>query len=134
MSRRRSFSGAPWEERIAYCRALRVGNQVFVKGTAPVADDGTTWAPGDAYEQARRCFELISAALADVDAEMSDVVRTRMFVTDVEQWEAFGRAHKEAFSEHPPVATMVGVTALIDPEMMIEIEVDAVCDPSAEDE
>lgn len=133
MTRQRSFSGVPWESEVAYCRALRVGNQVFIKGTAPAAPDGSTWAPGDAYAQATRCFVLIAEALADVGAEMSDVVRTRMFVTDIERWAEFGRAHREAFEDHPPVATMVEVKGLIDPQMLIEIEVDAVCSESPDD-
>ncbi len=127
MTRPRSFSGVRWEAEVGYCRALRVGDHVYVKGTAPVAEDGSTWAPGDAYAQATRCLQLIAEALADVGAQMSDVVRTRMFVTDIGRWRDFGCAHREAFAEYPPVATMVAVESLIDPAMMIEIEADAVC-------
>jgi len=97
-----------------------------VTGTAPVAEGGGVHAPGDAYSQARRCFELIERALADVGASLRDVVRTRMFVTDVTRWAEFGRAHKEFFADHPPATTMVEVRALIDPAMLIEIEADAV--------
>ena len=99
MQFQRAFSGAPWETKIGYCRALRAGNHIYVTGTAPVADDGNLFAPGDAYAQARRCLEIIRTALADLNAELSHVVRTRM--------------------------------SLIDPEMLIEIEVDAVCPPDA---
>ena len=123
---RRAFSGAPWEARVGYCRALRVDDRVFVTGTAPVAEDGSVHAPGDPLAQARRCFEIVQAALEDVGAGMEHVVRTRMFVTDIEHWEAFGRAHGEVFGEHPPATTMVEVSRLIDPAMMIEIEADAI--------
>ncbi len=126
MTIERTFSGAPWEAKVGYCRALRAGNLVYVTGTAPVNDDGTTAAPGDAYGQAGRCLEIIDQALADLGASMSDVVRTRMFVTDISRWEEYGRAHSEVFGEHPPCTTMVEVSRLIAPEMLIEIEADAV--------
>lgn len=121
---RRVFSGAPWEARVGYCRALRSGNRIFVTGTASVKD-GAVHAPGDAYGQAQRCLEIIAEALAELGADLSSVVRTRMFVTDISRWEEFGRAHGEAFAAHPPTTTMVEVRALIDPEMLIEIEADA---------
>ena len=127
MERRRTFSGAPWESRVGYCRALRVGPHVVVTGTAPVAADGGVFAPGDAYGQARRCFEIMEAALADLDATLADIVRTRMFVTDISRWEEFGRAHGERFKDHPPATTMVEVKSLIDSDMLIEIEADAIC-------
>ena len=122
----RSFSGAPWEERVGYCRALRAGDHVFVTGTAPVAEGGGVHAVGDGYGQALRCFEIIREALAAHGADMSDVVRTRMFVTDIERWEEYGRAHQQTFGAHPPTTTMVEVSRLIDPAMLIEIEADAV--------
>ena len=127
MEKRRSYSKAPWEKGVGYCRALRAGAHVFVTGTAPINDDGSTHEPGEHYKQAKRCLELIEKALDGVDAKMSDVVRTRMFVTDVSQWKEYGRAHKEYFEEHPPVTTMVEVVKLISPDMLIEIEVDAIC-------
>ena len=123
---RRVFSGAPWEERVGYCRAVRAGDHIYVTGTASVGADGGVHAPDDGYEQARRCFEIIAEALAALGASVSDVVRTRMYVTDIEQWEAFGRAHAEVFEGHPPATTMVEVSRLIDPAMLIEIEADAV--------
>ncbi len=126
MSFQRVFSGAPWEAKVGYCRALRVGERVFVTGTAPANADGSCYAPGDAYAQAQRCFEIIGEALAGVGASLADVTRTRMFVTDIDRWEAFGRAHAEVFGEHPPTTTLVEVRRLIDPEMLIEIEADAV--------
>ncbi len=124
---RRSFSGAPWEDKVGYCRAVRAGDHIFVTGTAPVDDQGKVFAPGDGYAQARRCFEKIEKAIKELGAELSDVVRTRMFVTDITRWAEFGRAHKEFFGEHPPATTMVEVRSLIDSAMLIEIEADAVC-------
>lgn len=126
MEFQRAFSGAKWEKEVGYCRAVRAGDHIYVTGTAPVAEDGGVHAPGDAYAQARRCFEIIERALADLGATMSDVVRTRMFVTDIERWQDFGRAHAEFFRDHPPATSMIEVRALIDPELLIEIEVDAV--------
>lgn len=127
MEFRRTLSGAPWEARVGYCRALRAGSHIYVTGTAAVAEDGGVAGPGDAYAQARRCFEIIARALEDLDADLSCVVRTRMFVTDIERWEEYGRAHQEFFGDHPPATTMVEVARLIDPEMLIEVEADAVC-------
>jgi len=123
---RRHYSGAPWAKRVGYCRALRVGDRIFVTGTAPVSPEGGVAFPGNPYAQAVRCFEIIEEALQGVGAEMRHVVRTRMFVTDIEQWEAFGEAHGEFFGEHPPATTMVEVSRLIEPDMLIEIEADAV--------
>jgi isochorismate pyruvate lyase len=118
---RRAFSGAPWESRVGYCRALRAGDHIYVTGTTAVGalEQG-------AYGQARRCLEIVEKALRELGASMADVVRTRMFVTDISKWEEFGRAHGEVFAGHPPATTMVEVKALIDPKMLIEIEADAV--------
>ena len=127
MDFKRTFSGAPWEERVGYCRALRAGSHIYVTGTAPVDAQGNCYAPGDAYTQARRCLEIIERALLDLGADLSCVVRTRLFVTDIHRWEEYGRAHREAFSANPPATTMVQVSSLIDPAMLIEIEADAVC-------
>lgn len=122
----RAYSGAPWESKVGYCRALRAGDHVYVTGTAPVTDEGGVFAPGDAYAQARRCFEIIGMALERLGGDLSRVVRTRMFVADIARWEEFGRAHAEFFGSHPPATTMVEVSRLIDPEMLIEVEADAV--------
>lgn len=123
----RRSGGAVWEDQVGYCQALRVGDQIFIKGTAPVdASGGGTFAPGDAYAQARRCLELIDEALRGLGADRSRVARTRMFVTDIARWAEYGRAHAEFFGAHRPVTTMVEVKALIDPAMLIEIEADAV--------
>lgn len=128
MARQRAFSGTLWEDKVGYCRALRVGQQIFVSGTAPSDGQGGTFAPGDAYAQTKRCFELIQQALEDLDADLSDVVRTRIYVTDMACWEDIARAHYELFADHPPVNTTVEIPALMNPDMLVEIEVDALCD------
>ena len=126
MEAQRAFSGAPWETTVGYCRAIRVGSQIYVTGTAPVAQNGGVHAPGDGYLQAQRCFEIIGQALEELDAAHSDVVRTRMFVTDISRWKEFGQAHAEIYGANPPATTMVEIKALIHPDMLIEIEADAV--------
>lgn len=126
MSFQRVFSGTKWEEHVGYCRALRAGDRIFVTGTAPMNPDGTVHEPGDGYAQARRCFEIMLQALAEVGARPRHVTRTRMFVTEIDRWEEYGRAHREVFGEHPPTTTMVEVRRLIHPDMLIEIEADAV--------
>jgi enamine deaminase RidA (YjgF/YER057c/UK114 family) len=125
MSVQRISTGAIWEKKVGYCRALRTGNFVFVSGTAPVKD-GQVVAPGDAYQQARRCFEIVKESLEKLDCPLSAVVRTRMFVTDVSRWEDYGRAHQEFFGDFPPTTAMLGIHTLVDPAMMIEVEVDAI--------
>jgi isochorismate pyruvate lyase len=105
MSFRRAFSGTPWEKEVGYCRAVRAGDLIFVTGTAPMDPNGEVHAPGDPYRQARRCFEIIQQALRDLDSDIQNVVRTRMFVTDISLWEDFGRAHKEFFADHPPACS-----------------------------
>lgn len=126
MSRQRVSTGAPWEQVVGYCRALRAGAHVYVSGTAPVEPDGSTHAPGNAYAQARRCLEIAAGALEKLGAGLPHVVRTRMYVTDISRWEEYGRAHGEFFRDHPPATAMVEVKALIAPDMLIEIEVDAI--------
>jgi enamine deaminase RidA (YjgF/YER057c/UK114 family) len=123
---RRIFSGAPWEMTVGYCRAIRAGGHIYVSGTAPVTDDGAVFAPGDAYEQTKRCFEIAFQALEKLGASPSHVVRTRMYVTDISRWNDYGRAHGEIFHAHPPATAMVEVSALIDPAMLVEVEVEAV--------
>ena len=126
MDTKRAFSGAPWEKQVGYCRAVRVGNQVFVAGTTASDGKGGVFAPGDAYAQAKRCWEIVLKALRELDADAHNVMRTRMFVTDAKRWEEFGRAHQEVFGANPPAATMVEVSALLHPDMLIEVEADAV--------
>jgi enamine deaminase RidA (YjgF/YER057c/UK114 family) len=124
--RQRVSSGSPFEARIGFTRAVRVGNHVFVSGTAPVMPDGADPLP-DAYGQAHRCLEVILAALAEAGAAPEDVVRTRSFLTRiVEDWEEVGRAHAEVFGHARPASTMVGVAGLIDPRWLVEIEAEAV--------
>ena len=127
MSKRQNIaSGAPWESIVGYFRAVRVGPHVAVTGTASVGDDGEIVGVGDAYVQAKRCIEIIEKALNEAGSGLSDVVRTRIFVTDISQWEAIGRAHREAFADIRPATTMVEVSQLIDPDMLVEIEADAI--------
>lgn len=121
----RHFSHAPWEAQVGYCRTLQAYNHIWVTGTAPVEDDGGVHAPGDGYAQAKKCIALIEKALAKHGADLSHVVRTRMYVTDISRWEEYGRAHQEAFADHPPTTSMLEVRGLIHPDMLIEIEADA---------
>lgn len=125
-SRQTVSSGAPWEKTVGYCRAVRVGAHVAVSGTAPVDERGAVVGVGDAYAQARQCIAIIERALAEAGATLEQVVRTRMFVTDINQWEAIGKAHGEAFGRIQPATSMVEVRALIDPDMIVEIEADAI--------
>lgn len=125
MSIQRHFTGTEWEPKVGYCRAIKAGNMIYLSGTAPVGEDGNTHAPGDGYAQARRCFEIVELALEAMGAGRQQVVRTRMYVTDISRWQEYGRAHQEFFGEHPPVTTMVEVKGLIRPDMLIEVEVEA---------
>lgn len=120
------YSGAPWESLVGYCRAVRVGSHIAVSGSAPVDEKGDLVGPGDAYAQAACCIEIISAALRESGASLDDVVRTRMFVTDISRWQEFGKAHQEAFGQRTPATSMVEVSALIGSGMLIEIEADAI--------
>jgi len=125
MKRINITSGAKWEDIVGYSRAVRVGNQIEVAGTTAMLD-GELVGKGDAYLQAKTCFEIIEQALHEAGAEMSDVVRTRMFVTDISQWEAIGKAHGEFFRTIKPASTMVEVSGFINPDMLVEIEATAV--------
>ncbi|MEM9904234.1 MAG: RidA family protein [Cyanobacteria bacterium P01_D01_bin.44] len=125
MTFERHFTGTPWESKVGYCRALRAGKMIFVSGTAPVAEDGSTFAPYDAYAQTHRCFEIIQKALESMNSTLADVVRTRLYVTDIGRYEEIARAHQECFGDHPPASTLVEVKGLINPDMLIEIEADA---------
>lgn len=123
MARKAVSSGAPWEAKFGYTRAVRVGPCVKVSGTTGVDESGRV--VGGAYEQARQALEIIRSALADLNVNMTDVVRTRVFVTNVDDWEEVGRAHADAFAQAPPASTLVEVSGLIDPEMLVEIEAEA---------
>jgi len=118
-------SCAPWENIVGYSRAVKIGNIIEVSGTAPVKQ-GKTLFPGNAYEQAKACINIIEKSLSEADASLKDVIRTRMFVTDISRWEEFGKAHGEFFGEIKPATSMVEVKSLISPDMLIEIEATAV--------
>ena len=118
-------SGAKWESIIGYSRAVKVGNRIYVTGTTALGEDGEIVGIDNAYEQARQCLKNIEQALQRLGATLEHVVRTRMFVTDISRWEEYGRAHGEFFREVMPATTMVEVSRLIDPRMLIEIEADA---------
>jgi enamine deaminase RidA (YjgF/YER057c/UK114 family) len=125
VERRVISSGSPYEPVWGFSRALRAGDLVFVSGTAPVMPDGAE-PPADPYGQARRCLEIIVAALAEAGAGPDDVVRTRMFLVRAEDWEEVARAHADVFGEVRPAATAVVVAGLLDPRWLVEIEADAV--------
>jgi enamine deaminase RidA (YjgF/YER057c/UK114 family) len=118
------FSGSPYEAMLGYARAVRVGDRVFVAGTAPIMPDGAD-PPPDAYGQTKRCLEIVEAALEEAGASLCDVVRTRVYLTEAEHFDGFARAHGEAFAEIRPVNTTV-LAALMDPRWLLEIEVEAV--------
>ena len=119
-------SGTPWEKKYGYSRAVRVGDTVHVAGTTASDEQGQVHGVGDPYEQARYTFEKIERALNEAGASLSDVVRVRMYVTDISHAEEFGKVHGEFFREIRPVSTMVEISRLIDDEHLIEIEIDAI--------
>lgn len=127
MSKRLNISsGAKWEDIVAYSRAVRIGNVIEVAGTTAVDENGEVVRLNDPYEQTRYALAKIEKALIQAGASMKDVVRTRMFVTDISKWEEIGRAHGEFFKEIKPAASMIEVKGLIDPELLVEIEVTAI--------
>ena len=125
MERQRFTSGGAYEPVFGYCRAVRVGDAIYVAGTAPQMPDGAD-PPADTYGQAKRCFEIIGAALAEAGASFEDVVRTRVFITPEADFGEVGRAHGEIFRDIRPVNTTVIIAGLVDPRWHLEIDVDAV--------
>lgn len=125
MERHRVSSGTEWENEVGYSRAVRVDDEVHVSGTTATDEDGRVVGQDDPYRQTEQAIANVEDALTEVGASLDDVVRTRMYVVDIDDWEAIGRAHGEAFSTARPAATMVEVERLIDPAMLVELEVEA---------
>jgi enamine deaminase RidA (YjgF/YER057c/UK114 family) len=126
MMRKQITSGSPFEKPIGFSRAVRIGNTIAVAGTAPIAEGGGTACKGDLYGQTRRCLEIIQAAVEAAGGRLEDVIRTRVMLTNIDGWEAAGRAHGEFFGEIRPACTFVEVSCFIDPTWLVEMEADAV--------
>jgi enamine deaminase RidA (YjgF/YER057c/UK114 family) len=124
-------SGSPFEPRIGFSRGVRVGRVVAVSGTAPIARDGSVASPGDVYGQTKRCLEIIAQAIADAGLSLGAVIRTRVMLTNISQWEAAARAHGEFFAEIRPANTFVEVKGFINREWLVEVEADCVADTDA---
>lgn len=127
MNRTNISSGTPWESIVGYSRAVRVGPYVYVAGTSAADSNGDIVGADDPYSQAIYIINKIEKALQDAGAELKDVVRTRIYVTDVTDWDEVARAHGELFGQIRPAATLVEVSSLLEPEMLVEIEADAIC-------
>jgi enamine deaminase RidA (YjgF/YER057c/UK114 family) len=121
-------SGSPFEPQIGFSRAVRVGNFVAVSGTAPIAPDGSVAAPGDMYGQTKRCFEIISEAIAKAGLTLDSVIRTRVMLTDMSRWREAAKAHGEVFGSVRPASTFVEVKGLVDRGWLVEIEADCIAE------
>lgn len=124
MQRKLVSSGSPFEPKIGFSRAVRVGGFVFVSGTAPISPDGSPACPGDLYGQTKRCLQIIKEAIESAGASLEDVVRTRVMLTDISRWEEAAKAHGEFFATIRPASTFVGISALINSQWLVEIEAD----------
>jgi len=126
MNRINISSGSEYEKPIGFSRAVRIGNIISVAGTAPIAADGSTAHPDDLYNQTRRCLEIMSKAIIDAGGQLENVIRTRMFLTDISQWEKAAKAHGEYFSEILPACSFIGVKSLIKEDWLVETEADCI--------
>jgi enamine deaminase RidA (YjgF/YER057c/UK114 family) len=126
MKRINISSGSEYEKPIGFSRAVRIGNIISVAGTAPIADDGTTAFPGDLYNQTKRCIDIISGAITDAGGSLENVIRTRLFLTDISLWKEAAKAHGEYFSEIRPACSFIEVKGLIMDEWLVEMEADCV--------
>lgn len=132
MERQRIGSGTEWESRVGYSRAVRIGDRVLVSGTTATDEDGEV-VGGTPAEQTGRALSNVERALDEAGASLADVVRTRIYVTDIDDWEAIGRVHGEFFGDVRPAATMVEVSALVDPELVVEVECEAVVEETSDE-
>jgi enamine deaminase RidA (YjgF/YER057c/UK114 family) len=124
--RKHVFTGSPYESWLGISRAIRAGHSIAISGTAPLGPDGKTVGHGDPEAQARRCFEIVRESLEKLGAGLADVVRTRIYLTDIRHWEAVARVHGDLFHDVRPVTTVVQIVAFVDPDWLIEVEADAV--------
>jgi enamine deaminase RidA (YjgF/YER057c/UK114 family) len=127
--RKNISSGSPYEKSVGFSRAVRIGKRISVSGTAPIADDGSAAFPGDAYRQTRRCLDIIKQAIEEAGGSLTDVIRTRVYLTKAETWSEVAKAHGEYFSSIRPACTFVEVSRLIDPQWLVEIEAEAELEP-----